>query len=368
MINRTVKCRVYPNKTQEKFFIDYLGACRFVYNHCLSETKYNYRIAKIFNAKKIPSINRSYFNSILSNLRKSYPFLEDFDINTLQASYDPLIIAFKRFFTENHKFPKFKSRKNPIQSVKLNNFYNRFRIINNQFYWKRLGYIKLRGFRDDFEGEISHIRFKLENNRWFLIINYHSPDLEELPKTGNNVGIDFGIKTFMTLSDGTVKAKPELDNINKKIIKTQRILARKKLHSKNYYKILKRLHKHINKKNDIINDYYHKISREIVEKYDIIKLETLGIRGMLSNPKFSHNIHDLAWLKIKTMIQYKAEWYGKQVIEVPRFFPSSQICSNCGYRYKDLTIYDRVWECPKCGKTHDRDINASINILNWKPP
>ena len=297
MIKHSCKCRVYPNKSQEEFFKSYLGIARFIYNQCLSEITHNYRIAKQFNTKA-PNINRSYLYSILKYLKESYPFIRDYDQNTVEATYDPLIRAFKNFFEKNYNYPKFKSRKNQIQTVKINNSCNRIRITKNKLYWNTFGYITLHGLKPNPEGRILNIRIKLENSRWFIIINYESPQPEAFKKTNNNVGIDLGIKTLMTLSDSTAKVKLQLDDVNDKIKKAQRILERRKYGSKNYYKALKKLHKHLNRKNNLLNDYYHKLSREIVEKYDVIKMETLGIKEMLQNSLFSRNIHEVHWLKL----------------------------------------------------------------------
>jgi putative transposase len=140
-------------------------------------------------------------------------------------------------------------------------------------------------------------------------------------------------------------------------------IRRKKLTS-NALKTLKKIHKIIDKIRNIQDDYFHKISLELIQKYDNICLETLSIKNMLKNKRLSHSIHEASWYKFITLLKYKSEWYDKKFIQVSNRFPSSKLCNKCGWKYKDLTLNIRKWTCPECGTKHDRDINASINILN----
>ena len=142
-------------------------------------------------------------------------------------------------------------------------------------------------------------------------------------------------------------------------------LKSKKHNSKNYKKTLKILHNHTNKQNNIKWEYYHKISKDIVKKYDIIKMEKLNLKEIILDNDYSKGLQKTSLVTLKNMIKYKCGLYGKTFIEVPRYYPSSQICHVCGYRNPDLTIKEREWQCPNCGSNLDRDLNASINILNY---
>ncbi len=194
---------------------------------------------------------------------------------------------------------------------------------------------------------------------------YDSVLPDPFPKTGKEVGIDLGVKTLATLSDRKAKATLKLNEIEAKIKKTQKELHRKKHGSRHYQETLKTLHKHINKRNNIKREYYHKISKEIVKEYDVIKMENLNLKEMILDPDYSKGLHNVSLGMLKNMIKYKCELYGKKFIEVPRYYASSQYCHICGYKNTNLTIEEREWQCSQCGAILDRDFNAAINILNY---
>ena len=364
MVYRACKHRVYPNQKQERLFNEYLGHSRFIHNNVIGEIEYNRRIANLFNACA-PCVNNKYVESIFNYLRVWYPFINELDINTMQASYKPVLIAYENFFKRGFGHPKFKKKNSASQSVKINNINNRIRVENGKLYWRPFGWINLKGYRPEITGKIKYIILKKQNSQWFIIVQYDAPLPEPLPKTGKEVGIDLGVKILATLSDFKAKATLKLNEINAKIKKTQKILKRKTKGSRQYQKILKTLHKHINKKNNIKREYYHKISKEIVEEYDVIKMENLNIKEMILDQDYSKGLHEVSLGILKNMIKYKCELYSKNYIEIPRYYPSSQICHVCGYRNNDLTIDQRNWQCPQCGTILDRDVNAAINILNY---
>lgn len=292
-------------------------------------------------------------------------FINDSDINTMQSCYKPVLMAYDNFFKRRFGHPKFKKKYQSSQSVKINNINNRIRIKKGKLYWKPLGWINLKGYRPEINGKIKNIQIQLKNSQWFIIVLYDSPLPDSWPKTGKEVGIDLGVKTLATLSDRKAKATLKLNEIEAKIKKTQKDLKRKKHGGKNYKKTLKTLHNHINKQNNIKREYYHKISKDIVKKYDVIKMENLNLKEMILDHDYSRGLQKASLGMLKNMIKYKCELYGKTFIEVPRYYPSSQICHVCGHRNTDLTIEERNWQCPNCGAILDRDLNASINILNY---
>ena len=364
MVYRTCRHRVYPNQKQEKLFKQYLGHSRFIHNNIIGEIEYNRRIANIFHYRA-PYVNNKYMESIFNYLREWHPFINDLDINTMQACHKPVLQAYENFFKRGFGHPKFKKKYQSSQSVKINNINNRIRIKKGKLYWKPLGGINLKGYRPEITGKIKHIRIQQKNSQWFIIILYDSTQPEPFPKTGKEVGIDLGVKTLATLSDRKAKTTLKLNEIEAKIKKTQKDLKRKEHGSGHYKKTLKTLHKHTNKRNNIKREYYHKISKDIVQEYDVIKMENLNLKEMILDHDYSKGLQNVSLGMLKNMIKYKCELYDKTFIEVPRYYPSSQICHVCGYRNTDLNIEERNWQCPNCGAILDRDLNASINILNY---
>ena len=222
-------------------------------------------------------------------------------------------------------------------------------------------------FHREFKGEIKTVTVsKTTTNKYFVSIsvdNQANIPAKKKVKEKTTVGIDVGIKTLAVLSDGTIFRNPKwLREAKRNLRVQQRSLDRKKkVKGVNYEKqrlVVARLHEHIKNQRE---DYLHKISTSIVKNYDTIVLEDLNIKGMMQNHKLAFAIGEIGWYKFNTMLEYKAEWYGKNIIRIGRFEPSSKCCSSCGAINKELTLKDRVWTC-KCGEIHDRDVNAAKNI------
>ena len=267
-------------------------------------------------------------------------------------------------FSLNNKFLRFKSRKNPIKSIKLKNNNNSIRFENNKLRLPRFGLIKYKDNRK-IKGNTLSATVKYENNRWFTVLNCKNTQIKQLTKTGKSVGIDLGLKDLMIFSNGE-KRKPitRLTKIEYQIAKSNKKLSRKVKRSNNWKKTVHKLQKLYNKVFDIRNDEYQKLSTEIIKCFDLIGLEKLSVKNMIKNKRLSHSIGQISWSRLVDMMKYKAKWYDKKCIQISKVFPSSKLCNKCGYKKEDLTLSIRKWTCPKCGSKHDRDINASINILN----
>ena len=365
---KSYKIRIYPNKSlQDKLYKNF-GYNRFVFNHLLNYNKLIFDLV-INNPRINPynykaKFNRSTLNNWLNILKTEHSFLKDSESTSLQSTCDIFKDSMTRFFKQQNKFPRFKARKNPLQSIRLKNNNNSIRFKNNKLKLPRLGLVKYQDNRK-IKGNILSATVKLENNRWFAVLNCKNVLIEPLPWTGNNIGIDLGLKDLMTFSNGE-KRKPitRLTKIEHQIARLNKKLSRQVRESNNWKKNVRKLQKLYNKVFDIRNDEYQKLSTEIIKSFDLIGLEKLSVKNMIKNPRLSHSISQIAWSKLVEMIKYKAKWHGKKCIQVSKVFPSSKLCNKCGYKKEDLTLSIRKWTCPKCGTKHDRDINASINILN----
>ena len=363
MVEKCLKLELTPNDEKIREIEQNIGDARFVYNHLLSN--YN-ELRRMFNDHGYPLYpNEKTLNSILLWLKELYPFLKKSDSTNLQQARRDLEKAFKNYFNGNAGYPKFKSKKNSKKSFRIQKVGNNIRVSNKRI---RLAKIRFVHYRTSKEYRkllktcpIKNVTVKKENGKYYAMVLIEAPEIS-FKKTNKNVGIDLGFKTLATYSTGEKKANLNLKKVDERIKKLQRKLSRQKRGGKNYKKTLKRYHKWVDRRNNIIENTYHQISIELVKNFDIIAMEKLNIKGMFQNKKWAHKLQSISLYKLLNKIKYKAEWYGKNFIQVGRFFSSSQLCHSCGYKFKELTLDIREWNCPKCGELHDRDINAAINI------
>ena len=231
-----------------------------------------------------------------------------------------------------------------------------------RLYLNDYGTFKLHDKRE-IQGKLKEVIIKKHNSQWFIILKCSDISITEYPKTNKKVGIDLGIKNLIIMSDGKSIKPPNISKIESKINKYNRKLSKQKENSKNYQKTVLMLHKLYIKRTNIIEDNLHKIAMEIVKDYDFIAMESLDIRNMIKNRRYSHSIYNMNWARLIKLIKINAELNNKTFIQIPQNYPSTKTCSNCKTINNNVTIDVREWECPKCNTYHDRDINAAKNIL-----
>ena len=357
----TYKFRLYPTLEQIEFLNQEIGNARFVYNYFLA------RAIDLYQNEKI---NFSY-NKLakeLTKLKKKFEFLKLSNSQTLQQSLKNLEKAFKNFFENRNRFPKFKKKKEtnsikiPItnKNVKISELNSKFSLIKIP---KLKSLIKFRKHRDILGKIISISITKTSSGKFYLNILVRKT-IQTLPKTGKYIGLDLGLNHFVILSDGTKINNPRIYRKRlKRLRKLQKSLSRKIKNSKNYLKAKAKLSKYHEKIVNLRNDFLHKISKSLVNDYDIICVEDLSIKNMIKNKYLSLSIADASWSKFLNFLEYKASWYGKKLIKIHKFFPSSKTCSRCSSVKSELKLSERIFRCTECGLEIDRDINASINIL-----
>jgi putative transposase len=361
MMLKAYKYRLSPDEMQREMFLKHIGACRFVYNWSLEQKIKVYEIDK-------KALTRFDLNNMLPALKGEFEWLKDVNSQSLQQTNKNLDSAFKRFFREKKGFPKFKSKKNPLQSFGVPQNY-KVDFDNNRVKLPKIGWIKTKLSRS-FEGILKTATVSMTaTGKFFMSILVE--DGKETPKKKSfgydtTIGIDVGIKHFATLSDGSKIDNPRFLKSSLQRLKVlQRRYSKTKKGSKNRDKARLKVALQHEKIANQRNDFLHKLTTKLVSDNQAIAIETLNVAGMMKNHCLAQAISDVSWGEFFRQLDYKSERYGKTLLRIGRFEPSSKICNVCGSINHDLKLSDREWTCVGCGALHDRDVNASINIKKF---
>lgn len=356
------KVRLYPNEEQQIFFAKSFGCTRFIWNRMLSDKIDHYNEHKT-ELKNTPA-----------QYKKEFEWLKEVDSLALANVQQNLRAAYSKFF-KGLGFPKFK-KKGQRDSYTTNNQKGTVAITDSTVKLPKIGHI-IAKFPSKVNGLIKSATISKTPSGKYYVSLLVETIATTLPKTHSNIGIDLGLTDFIVLSDGSKVANPTfLSKLQHKLAREQKILAkrravakadqRKLSDSRNYQKQKVKVAKVYERITNCRKDFLHKLSFNLIKNHDVIAIEDLNVKGMVKNRKLSKAISDSSWSTFTTMLNYKAEWYGKALIKVDRWYPSSKTCSGCGHLLTkaELPLQVRSWNCPSCLQSNDRDINASINILN----
>lgn len=372
-MNKGMRYRIYPTKEQKVILEKHFGSCRFIYNKFLN-------IRQLMYGNFHSSISKTFLDKHILVFKEIYPWLKEVNSQSLQQANKNLDTAYQRFFKGLGGYPQIKKKKDN-NSFQVTQRYS-INLATSQLYIPNAGWIKIKIHRKLFEGinfgeniieHDSHSDFlrtltvsRTPARKYYVSIlvddQIETPPTEPYNKA-TLLGVDVGIKTFAACSDGTKIDNPKYLKASLQRLKClQRRVSRKVLGSNNRRKAVNKLAKIHEKISNQRHDFQHKVSLQLIRENQAIAVETLNIQGMQKNHKLAQAVSDSSWYSFVSKLSYKAQWYGKTVLRIGQWEPSSKTCHVCGYKNKELKLKDREWLCPDCGTNHDRDINAAINI------
>jgi len=376
---KAFKFRLEPDKQQKVLINKTLGCTRFLYNQMLNEKQVKYKSKDKSKCKT----EKEY--------KFEFEWLKEVDSISLQQSRIDLKTAYDNFFRKlksgelqkeiakrlakaktpkqkvnalNYGKPNFKSNKNFKNSSRtLDVNHGSIRVEENKIKLPTLGFVKFKKSREVL-GKIKSVTVSKNILDRYYISVLCETEIQKLPELDTQVGIDLGLKEFCITSNNEFVSNPRyLRKLETKLRKAQRILSFRVENGKNRFKQQKKVFKIYQKITNQRLDFLHKLSTKLINENQVICLEDLQVKNMIKNHCLAKSISDASWSKFVELLKYKADWYGRELVQIDRFFPSSKMCSRCGSIKKDLTLKDRVYNCPHCGIVIDRDYNSTLNIL-----
>ena len=354
---KAFKYRLYPTAPQAEKINQNIGCARFVYNQLLDDRIKVYRETKQRSEKTY------------SILKDEHGFLKEADSRALKHSQANLDAAYDKFFKEpNIGYPKFKSKHKCRWSYTTDNNNGTVRFDGNRIRLPKVGYVKIVEHRLH-EGRVLTATISHERSgEYYASVLCEIEQPESLPVTDKVIGIDLGLHDIIVCSDGErVEAPKYFRKSEQKLAKRQRAFSRTQKGSNGHEKARLKVARCHQKIKNQRNDFLQKLSTKLIRENQVICLEDLSVKGMERNKKLTKSVTDASFSRFVSMLEYKAEWYGRKIIKIDRFYPSTQLCSGCGYKNESVKglkgLKFREWTCPECGEVHDRDFNAARNIL-----
>lgn len=353
------RIRLDPNNVQAAYLARAAGTARFSYNWALVKWREQYEAHKA--NPSLPKPNEAALRRQLNAIKRTeFPWMLEVTKNAPQMAIMQLGEAFKNFFVGRAHYPQFR-KKGQHDRFTLSN--EQFRVEGKQFRMPKLGWVRMREALR-FTGRIVSACISRTANHWYASITVDTPELSLLPAENQGaVGVDLGITTLATLSTGEKIEGPKvLRSLLSRVRRLSNSLSRKVRGSRNWRKAklkLARLHERIA---NIRREGLHQLTTSLTRRFHTIGIEDLNIKGMLANSRVARAIADMGWYESRRQLQYKAAWRGAVVVVADRWFPSSKSCSVCGKMVQSLALGVRHWTCEGCGRIHDRDVNAAINL------
>lgn len=365
---RAIKIRLYPNTTQATQINKLLGCYRFVYNQCLARKINSYKENKV--SENLSTLGQFVHHELLKD--DNFIWLREQNTKVLKQAVIDMLDAYKNFFEKHTGYPKFKSKKDNKQSCRFElgtiskrNVYTDYKLSLANI--KNIKFRCSKKYAEYLQKHKANIRqatlTKLPCDEYYLSILVDGDLTHKVKESHNIIGIDLGIKDFIVTSDGEVFENLHFKkNESKKLIRIQKQLSRKQNGSNNRNKSRIKLAKVYKRITDKKQYYLHQVSNTLINENQVICMEDLNVSGMLRNHKLASSIQEMSFYEFKRMLEYKTNWYGRKLIFVDRFYPSSKTCNHCDYINKKLKLSDRQWVCPDCGEIIERDYNAALNI------
>lgn len=356
IIHKSFKFRLLPTKEQKEILSKHFGCTRFVYNHFLKEKQDHY-----LNNGKTLNFNNSCKSLTELKGKEEFGWLKEVNSQALQAALKNLETAYGRFFSKKSKFPNFKKKSGKNSFICPQGSKIKKDILLIPKFKEGIKLIQHRPIK----GKICFVTVsKSKTGKYFASITCEIQKPKPLIKTGKTIGIDLGLKDFVVTSVGSRFNNPRfLKQLSQKLNHEKKNFSRKQKDSKRKEKQRLKVARIYEKITNSRENMQHQISSKLIKSYDVIAVENLNVKGMMANHTLAGAIADVGWTSFISKLKYKAEWTGRTVVEIDRFYPSSKTCSNCNHIYKELSLKERSWTCSDCNTIHDRDTNAAKNIL-----